>query len=443
MTTISGWGRYPIVETELLRPCTRKEARIMTSHIRGGIARGNGRAYGDAGIGVLQTIQIGALNRICSFDAKTGLLRAEAGLLLADAIAAFLPRGFFPVVVPGTKYVTIGGAIAADVHGKNHHRDGGFGDHVEDLVLALPDGNLVRASRAENSDIFAATIGGMGLTGTIMEATLRLRPVETGWIHQRTIVAPDLAATIATLEEDDRTTYSAAWIDCLAKGANLGRSLVYLGKHAVRADLRGEAAAKPFPPIGDVGFAVPFDFPATALNAWIAGTFNSFYFHHGARRAGTQFLVPADSYFFPLDSIGSWNRLYGRRGLVQHQSVVPTAAAPAILGEMLDRIAVRRKAPFLSVLKKLGSGGGTLSFPSPGYTLALDFTLSPSILEFLDELDSVVVAAGGRLYLAKDARQSRATFEAGYLGLKRFRETRHLVDPTCRLESYLSRRLGI
>jgi FAD/FMN-containing dehydrogenase len=383
------------------------------------------------------------LDRIRAFDAGAGLVTAEAGLLLADLIAVFLPRGFFPAVVPGTKYVTIGGAIAADVHGKNHHRDGGFGDHVESLVLATADGDLISASRGENADIFAATIGGMGLTGSIIEATLRLRSVETGWMVQRTIVAPNLAAAIAALEEGDRATYSVAWIDCVAKGTTLGRSLVFLGEHATRADLTSEAAANPFPKIGAGGLAVPVDLPAMALNHWTVGAFNSLYFRLGARRAGTHFLVPADSYFFPLDSIGAWNRIYGQRGFVQHQCVIPTAVAPAVLAEMLGRITVRGDASFLTVLKKLGPSSGSLSFPSPGYTLALDFPLTPGILDFLDELDRLVVAAGGRLYLAKDARQSRATFEAGYPGLQRFRDMRRVVDPTGRIDSRLSQRLGI
>jgi decaprenylphospho-beta-D-ribofuranose 2-oxidase len=443
LTKISGWGRYPIAETDLLTPDTPEEARTTTSHIRGGIARGNGRAYGDAGIGARQTMQMRALDRIRAFDAKAGLVTAEAGLLLADVIATFLPRGFFPAVVPGTKYVTIGGAVAADVHGKNHHRDGGFGDHVESLVLATADGDLIRASRTENPDIFAATIGGMGLTGSIIEATLRMRSVETGWMLQQTIVAPNLAAAMVALEESDRATYSVAWIDCLAKGAALGRSLIFLGEHAVRADLNGETAANPFPPFGGVSLAVPLDFPAIALNRWTIGTFNSLYFHRGARRVGKQFLVSADSYFFPLDSVGAWNRIYGQRGFVQHQCVIPTAAAPAVLAEMLDRIAIRGDASFLTVLKKLGPSNGTLSFPSPGYTLALDFPMTTGVLDFLDDLDRVVARAGGRLYLAKDARQSRATFEAGYPGLQRFREMRRVVDPSGRIRSHLSERLGI
>lgn len=443
MTMISGWGRHPIVETELLVPRTLESVRLATARIEGGVARGNGRAYGDAGIGARQTLRMTAFDRIRSFDAATGLVTVEAGLLLAELIATFLPRGFFPAVVPGTKFVTIGGAIAADIHGKNHHREGGFGDHVESLVLATAEGDLIRTSREEHSDLFAATVGGMGLTGTIVEATLRLRPVATGWICQRTVVAPDLTAAIAALEESDHATYSVAWIDCLAKGASLGRSLVFLGEHAAADELRGKASEARFPRSDAARLAIPIDFPAVTLNRWSVGAFNALYFSVGAKRARAPSLMTADQYFFPLDRIGTWNRIYGRRGFVQHQCVVPVAAAPAVLAEMLGRIAARGDGSFLAVLKKLGPSNGTISFPFPGYTLALDFPLTPGLLAFLDELDRLVVAAGGRLYLAKDARQSRATFEAGYPELQRFRDIRKSVDSSARIRSCLSERLGI
>ena len=219
MPKITGWGRYPVIETDILAPRTLGAVRIAAACTDGGVARGNGRSYGDAGIGARQTLQMRALDRIRAFDVTTGCVTVEGGLLLADLIATFLPRGFFPAVVPGTKFVTVGGAIAADVHGKNHHRDGGFGDHVESVVLATAGGDLIRTSREEHPELFAATVGGMGLTGVIVEATLRLRPVETAWIQQRTIVAPDLAAAMLALDEGDSATYSVAWIDCVAKGA--------------------------------------------------------------------------------------------------------------------------------------------------------------------------------------------------------------------------------
>ncbi len=444
MRRLSGWGRWPVVESEWLAPARREDARAAFAATEGVVARGNGRAYGDAAIGARATLSARGLDRMIAFDAATGLLTLEAGVLLADVVDAFGPRGFFPVVVPGTRLVTIGGAIAADVHGKNHHRDGGFGDHVVSLVLATASGEVLTCSREENAELFAATVGGMGLTGTILEATIRLRRVETGWIRQTTVVAQDLAAAIAALDAADATTYSVAWIDCVARGAALGRSLVFLGEHATRADLDASAARDPFPSIPAPRLAVPIDAPGFALAHWSVAAFNEAYFRLGARKAGAPFTVAAGPYFFPLDGVGDWNRIYGRRGFVQHQCVLPTATGPAALAEMLDRIAARGDASFLAVLKKLGRANGLLSFPLEGWTLALDFPVTPGLLDFLEELDAIVVKAGGRLYLAKDARQSRATFEAGYgAAVDRFRALRRSLDPTGRVASRQSLRLGL
>jgi len=443
MTTISGWGRHPVVETDIVAPRVPDDVRRATSQTEGGVARGNGRAYGDAAIGARRTIDIRALDRIRAFDARTGLLTIEAGALLADLVTTFGPRGFFPVVVPGTKFVTVGGMIAADVHGKNHHRDGSFGDYVESLALVVASGELVRTSRDASPEVFAATIGGMGLTGTILEATLRLRPVETGWIWQRTIVAPNLAAAIDALDQGDSAMYSVAWIDSVAKGSKLGRSLVFLGEHARLDELPDRGVANRFPKVRPSHLTVPIDLPSFVLSRCNIRVFNELYFNLGARQAGHPFLVPADSFFFPLDGIGAWNRIYGRRGFVQHQCVLPIAAASDALAEMLGRVVARGDASFLAVLKKLGPSNGLLSFPLPGYTLALDFPVTRDLPGFLDELDRLVVAAGGRLYLAKDARQSRATFEAGYPALQRFRDVRRSVDPTGRVRSVMAERLGI
>jgi len=309
--------------------------------------------------------------------------------------------------------------------------------------LALGGGEVVHISRDEHADLFAATIGGMGLTGTILEATLRLHHVETGWIRQRTVVARDLGGTIAALDAGDSATYSVAWIDCLAKGRELGRSLIFLGEHARLNELDSRAAANRFPVAGKAHLSVPFDAPRFALSQWSVRAFNELYYRLGARADDNIKLVPAYPYFFPLDGVGAWNRIYGRQGFVQHQCVLPTNNAPAVLSAMLERIAARGGASFLAVLKKLGPASGLLSFPFPGYTLALDFPVTPDLLNFLDELDRLVVAAAGRLYLAKDARQSRATFEAGYSELPRFQEIRRSVDPHGRIKSRLAERLGI
>jgi FAD/FMN-containing dehydrogenase len=444
VTQLTGWGRYPRHESDVIEASAPAAVPDLLTKHPGIVARGNGRAYGDAAIGERVTLATRGLDRVRAFDPATGRLTTEAGVLLADILAAFVPRGFFPPVVPGTKLVTVGGMIAADVHGKNHHRDGGFGAHVEALKLVVPGGRTITCSRGENPEVFAATIGGMGLTGTIVEATFRLKPIATGWMRQRTIVAADLDQALADLRDTADATYSVAWIDCLARGAALGRSLVYAAEHATPADvatLRPGADLFPAPRRGRLG--VPLDLPAATLNRASVRAFNEVYYRRGARTAGAPFLVHWDPYFFPLDGIGDWNRIYGRRGFVQYQCVVPAPAARDVLGGVIERVAERGNASFLAVLKQLGGSEGTLSFGMEGFTLALDLPVTDDVFPLLDEIDAIVVAAGGRLYLAKDARQSRVTFEASYPGLPAFRDIRRSLAAEEHIVSRLSSRLGI
>ncbi|MHC2623458.1 decaprenylphospho-beta-D-ribofuranose 2-oxidase [Bradyrhizobium huanghuaihaiense] len=439
MTLVSGWGRFPVVDTDLLRPRSFEAVGDAVADVTGSVARGNGRAYGDAAIGAARTVGMTGFDRIRSFDPATGRIRLEAGVLLADLIDTFGPRGFLPFVVPGTRFVSVGGAIASDVHGKNHHCEGGFGRYLDSILLRTGEGETIEVSREQHSDAFFATVGGMGLTGVILEATMWLRPVETGWIRERVISASDLDAAMRALDAGDTATYSVAWIDCAARGRSLGRSLIYLGEHADRDELADGADA--FPVGKDPGLSVPIDMPSMTLNRYSIRAFNELYYRMGARRAGGSHVVSLYPYFFPLDSLSDWNRIYGKRGFLQHQCVIPEAGARAVLGEILERVARRGDASFLAVLKKLGQGDGLLSFPLPGYTLALDFPVKGDILDFLDEIDRLVVAAGGRLYLAKDARQSRATFEAGYPALRRFNAIRKSLDPNGNIRSKLSQRL--
>ena len=444
MTELSGWGRYPKHDSELVAASSPAVVPEILRTRDGIVARGNGRAYGDAAIGARATLATGRLDRMRSFDPETGRLTVEAGVLLSDILTAFVPRRWFPAVVPGTKFVTVGGMIAADVHGKNHHRDGGFGDQVEELTLALPNGAAVTCSRQERPDLFAATIGGMGLTGTIVQATFRLKRIETGWLRQRTLVAPNLDAAMAALRETADATYSVAWIDCLARGPALGRSLVYAAEHATPGDVAGlKPGAEAFPKARQGRLAVPLDLPGFTLNRHSVTAFNEVYFRRGAANGAEPFLVHWDPYFFPLDAIGSWNRIYGRRGFLQHQCVIPAPAAREVLGEMLERLSAHGNASFLAVLKLLGASSGTIAFPLEGYTLALDLGVNDAVFPLLDDIDRLVVAAGGRLYLAKDARQSPATFEAGYPGLARFRAIRREIGAEGRIASRLSMRLGI
>lgn len=410
---LSGWGRWPRQPCRVATPAGLDAVAAACG--ASAIARGLGRAYGDSAMNADCTILTRRLDRMLEFDAASGILTAEAGVSLARIVEVFLPRGFFPPVVPGTRFVTIGGAIAADVHGKNHHVAGSFGDHVLWIDLLCGDGEVRRCSAEVEAALFHATLGGMGLTGVVLRAALRLMPVTTGWIRQRTIVAADLDGAMAAFEDNLASTYSVAWIDCLAQGAARGRSLVYLGEHARPEDLPSTAAGEPLRTPQRTTRRVPLDAPSGALNAWSVRAFNGLYFRAG-RRGRAERLVDWQTYFFPLDALLEWNRIYGRRGFAQHQCALPLATAREGLAEMLGAVAAAGLGSFLAVLKRLGPGAPErpLSFPIEGYTLALDFPVTPEALKLMDRLDEITVLAGGRLYLAKDARMSGDTFRAGY-----------------------------
>lgn len=442
MTVLTGWGRYPRFPSQVVEPTDYGAAQLLTPLHAGLIARGAGRAYGDAAIGEQVTLSTVGFDRIRSFDARTGLMRAEAGVVLADIIDVAMARGHFPPVVAGTQFVTLGGMIAADVHGKNHHRDGGFGDHVEGITLLLPDGSIVHCTAHQNAALLAATIGGMGLTGTILDATFRLRPIECGWMRQMTLVANNIGAALDILHQHRDASYSVAWVDCLARDSALGRSLIFTAEHASRGEVQA-LGLDPFPARARARLSVPIDCPQILLSRMSVALFNELYFRVSAGKAELRRLVPWESFFFPLDGIGAWNRIYGREGFLQYQCVVPPSAAHETLSGVLDRLSRFGSASFLSVLKQLGAAHGDLSFPMDGYTLALDLPLRDGVFKLLDELDKLVVAAGGRLYLAKDARQSRATFDRTYPGLERFRALRRTIPGSKRVVSRLSLRLGI
>ena len=406
MTEISGWGRYPRIAGRLLSP---RSAESLGDALSEGpvIARGLGRAYGDAALGA-RVVETRHLDRFIAFDPDSGSLTAEAGVSLAQIIDAFLPRGWFPAVTPGTRFVTLGGAIAADVHGKNHHRDGSFGAFVDSFDLMGPDGTVRNCSRTENTELFHWTLGGMGLTGVILRATIRLRRVQSGWIRQTTIPAPSLAHALAAFEGNMDATYSVAWIDALATGRAMGRSLVMLGEHASPAQLPPPLRPRPFETPDPRPRRFPFDLPGFALNPLSVGAFNALYWRLGQRKAGTQ-LVPWRPYFYPLDAVADWNRLYGRRGFVQFQCALPLAASEPGLTALLKKISASGTGSFLAVLKRFGAQDSRLSFPTEGYTLALDFPANRRALALLPVLDRITADHGGRFYLAKDARMSAET----------------------------------
>ena len=439
---LAGWGNFPSGETDLQYA---NNAGTVVARLGEGavIARGAGRSYGDAAVGIGKTVNLQGLDRFIAFDGACGELTAEAGVSLSDIVATMLPRGFFPAAVPGTQYVTVGGMIAANIHGKNHHKSGGFGRHVLRLSLLQADGQVVSCSRQENPALFHATLGGMGLTGIVLDASFKLIPVETSYVRQETLVAPDLDSVMAAFEASRDWTYTVAWIDGLASGRFLGRSLFYRGEHAKLAELDASQRLTPLAAPPDRRLSVPFFFPGNSLNRATVKAFNAFYWWNGSRQRGAR-IADLGSFFFPLDGIANWNRIYGRRGFIQHQSVIPKPQSRQAIASLLELIARRGNPSFLTVLKLLGpDDDGLLSFPMEGYTLAIGFPASPDTLSLARELDDIVARHGGRLYLAKDARQAPEMADRGYPNLESFRSFRRGSGAALKFRSFQSERLGL
>ncbi len=416
-------------------------AEILTAE-RSLIARGNGRSYGDAALNPAATVSMLQHDRIFTFDPDIGRVTCESGVLLADLLRLFVPRGWFPRVTPGTWFVTVGGLVASDVHGKNHHRAGSFCRHVERLELMRGDGQVVVCSRDENPELFAATCGGMGLTGIILTVTFCMLPVETAHVRQRTLRAANLEEILAAFDGYAGATYSLAWIDCLARGEARGRSVLMLGEHAALDELPARARRRPLAVRLRRRVRVPFHLPRAVVGRHAVRAFNVLY--HRRARPGTR-IVPYEGFFYPLDAIADWNRIYGRRGFVQHQSVLPKEAGKEGLARMLSTLAGAKSGTFLAVLKLLGprqADDGMLSFPMEGYTLALDFPADEDGFRVLAELDAIVLDHGGRMYLAKDSRMDARTFRRGYPELDRFLAVRAAHGGE-RFSSRLAERLGL
>ncbi|MEM1340721.1 MAG: FAD-binding oxidoreductase [Pseudomonadota bacterium] len=444
MQQLSGWGRFPKLKTRLEAPRDASDLAQLVATGAPLIARGNGRAYGDSAIGPQAgaTVHMRHFNHLQAFDEETGQLIAEAGVSLGEIIEAFLPRGWFPAVTPGTKYVTLGGAIAADVHGKNHHRDGSFASCVDWIELLGPEGQTIRTSRTENPDLFHWTTGGMGLTGIITRAAIRLRPIESAWIRQTTIPAADLGAAMAAFEEADDATYSVAWIDCLAQGRALGRSLVMLGEHASAAELPKGRRRHPLQIPAKTKRRFPVDLPGFALNRLTVGAFNALYYRKGCRNSGDSF-VDWDTYFYPLDAILGWNRIYGRKGFTQFQCALPLDSSEAGLRAILKATGLAGAGSFLAVLKRFGPQQSRFSFPMAGYTLALDFPMNARTLRLLQRLDEITLEHGGRFYLAKDARMQADTLRRSDPRVAAFETMRAETGAAAQLRSAQSDRLAL
>jgi FAD/FMN-containing dehydrogenase len=400
----ASWGLYPKLPQRAIALSWRdQELPAVAGEV---LPRGNGRSYGDSCLADGGTlIDARGLDRFIAFDAATGQLACEAGVLLGDILEFAVPRGWFLPVTPGTRLVTVGGAIGNDVHGKNHHRRGSFGHHVLGLELRRTGGRQVRCTPDQEPELFRGTIGGLGLTGLIVSAELQLMPVESAWLDVETIRFENLGSFFALSAESDGThEYTVAWIDCLARGHELGRGIFTRANHA-----RSSGGRPPRPPR-----RIPLTPPVSPINGLTLRAFNELYYRMPRRRHSVQHYL---AHLYPLDALLDWNRLYGPRGFLQHQCVVPTEAASETIRTMLAVIAEAGAGSILAVLKMFGDmpGRGLLSFPRPGATLALDFPFrGPRTLALLDRLDRLVMDAGGAVYPAKDARMSGEVFRSSF-----------------------------
>ncbi|MBI3507494.1 MAG: FAD-binding oxidoreductase [Proteobacteria bacterium] len=432
---LAGWGRGTAADMRAVRPERRPDIAAALAGAGSVLARGAGRCYGDAAqLAGGRAILTERLDRILAFDPATGLVECEPGVTFRNLLDAFLAHGFVPPASPGTAHVTVGGAIAADVHGKNHDRHGSFGDHVEWIDVLLADGRTRRASLSENEDLFRATIGGMGLTGIIVAACFRLLP-GAAQVDVREKRVRDLDEFFASFETARRdSTFTVGWIDALARGKSLGRGVFETAEFAPGAGMP-PPARKPLP--------VPLDLPGFALSSASVRVFNEIYWRR-VPAAGRQEQRSLERFFYPLDSLAGWNRLYGKRGFYQFQSVVPDAQGRDATQAMLEAVAATGNASFLAVLKTLGgTGRGHLSFPLRGVTLALDIPRAPGADDLMRGLERIARDAGGRIYLAKDATMSAETFAETYPGLPKFEAALRQFDPDGRFASDQSRRLGI
>lgn len=453
---LSGWGRTAPTVAEVLHVEGTSGAVELVTELarrrptRGAIARGLGRSYGDSsqnggGVAIRLDGRTGEAADHIVLDAERGTVRAPAGISLDAVMRTLVPRGWFVPVTPGTRSVTVGGAIASDIHGKNHHVDGTFGAHVLGVELLLADGSVVTAGPARDAELFWATVGGMGLTGVILSAELRLLPIETSRCVVDTERVPDLDALLAHMErDDDAHRYSVAWIDLMARGASLGRSVLTRGDHARRDELTPRQARDPLAFAPGALLGVPSLVPrAGVLNRASIAAFNELWYRSApARRLGA--VTSIERFFHPLDGIAHWNRLYGRRGLVQYQFVVPFGAE-ATMRRVVERLSASATASFLAVLKRFGAANpAPLSFPTAGWTLALDLPAGAGGLTgLLAELDGLVLDAGGRHYLAKDGVTSPTAIARGYPRLAEWQAVQRRVDPHGLWQSDQSRRLQL
>ncbi len=437
---VANWGNYPVMETEEKSFSFAEQLKETLKNTDQLIARGNGRCYGDASLSssVISTLKY---DKILSFDARNGIFECQSGLTLDKILEVIVPQGWFLPVTPGTKLITVGGAVASDVHGKNHHVDGSFSAHVLEMDVLLGDGSSITCSASQHPDLFWATCGGMGLTGVITRVKFDLKKIETSYIRQKQVKAANLDEVLNLFEEYKDYTYSVAWIDCLKKGKDFGRSILILGEHATVEDLNERRKKDPLALPKKKKITFPFNLPSFVLNTFTVKAFNFLYYGKNFKKEINN-VVSYEPFFYPLDAILHWNRGYGKKGFVQYQFVLPMESKQGLI-EILQRISNQGLGSFLAVLKIFGDQDDLISFPKKGYTLALDFPVRGNLFTFLDELDEIVLKYNGRIYLSKDARMKPDIFWRSYSNAGKFLEIVKKYNPGFKINSTQAKRLNI
>ena len=431
--SLMSWGMYPKNKNTVFKFDKEETLEEIINKHNELIPHGNGRSYGDSALSN-KIINVKPKDYFIDFDEEKGLLHIQAGVLLSEILEAYVPRGWFLKVTPGTKLITVGGAIASDVHGKNHHVEGCFSECVKEFQIMLADGEVVTCSKEATPELFKATCGGMGLTGVILDAKIYLKKINSQYIDQTTIKTKNLKETFEAFEEYSNKPYSVAWIDCLAKGKEIGKCLLMVGDFRDDGKLDYKLKKQK---------SIPFNFPSFALNNWSVRVFNWLYYAKAKEGVSKQ-RVDIDTFFYPLDAIGHWNRIYGKNGFTQYQFILPKEWSYEGLEEILTAISQSGKGSFLAVLKLYGKANDNyLSFPIEGYSLALDFKIEKGLFELLDKLDEIVVKHNGRIYLTKDVRVSKETFEKGYPQIETFRQFRKENKMNSKFQSLQSKRVGI
>jgi decaprenylphospho-beta-D-ribofuranose 2-oxidase len=435
---ITNWGNFPVIESDDRLFSFENELKEIHAQFNHYIPRGNGRCYGDASLSS-QTITTTRYDKVLSFDLQLGIFECQSGITLDQILDIIVPKGWFLPVTPGTKFITVGGAVASDIHGKNHHVDGSFSNHIKELDVLIPSGVILNCGPDRNTDLFEATCGGMGLTGLITRVVFELKKIETSYITQKQIKASNLEEMLRLFEKYKNYTYSVAWIDCLQTGKNFGRGILMLGEHATEKELSTKYKSLPLKLPSGKQIKLPFYLPSFFLNKFTVKLFNTLFYHKNVRKEINN-LISYEPFFYPLDSILDWNKGYSKKGFIQYQFVLPLESKEGLI-TILKAISKKGLGSFLAVLKIFGKQDSLISFPMEGYTLALDIPISKSLFPVLDELDELVLQNGGRLYMSKDARMKANVLKNGYPRLDEFKKIICKYNPDNKLQSMLSDRL--